>query len=174
MCSLNIWIQVLKKEFPRGVDIIYESVGGEMFDLCLNALAVHGHLIVIGMISQVILVAPELHVFYCILWFESGNIWVSDGEHVKLFCFSPFRAFRKIEADDLGLMTPAFFFIWWKNKLLESFKICLVLMKNLLVMHLVNICRLGVYLIIVVVLTPFWIGFGHYPVFIVIVFIKIL
>ncbi|WVZ65206.1 hypothetical protein U9M48_014612 [Paspalum notatum var. saurae] len=43
---------VLKKEFPRGIDIIYESVGGEMFDLCLNALAVHGHLIVIGMISQ--------------------------------------------------------------------------------------------------------------------------
>lgn len=43
---------VLKKEFPKGVDIIYESVGGEMFDLCLNALAVYGRLIVIGMISQ--------------------------------------------------------------------------------------------------------------------------
>eukprot|EP00262_Sarcandra_glabra_P003563 TRINITY_DN14304_c0_g1_i1.p1 TRINITY_DN14304_c0_g1~~TRINITY_DN14304_c0_g1_i1.p1 ORF type:complete len:495 (+),score=90.93 TRINITY_DN14304_c0_g1_i1:140-1624(+) len=43
---------VLKKEFPNGVDIIYESVGGEMFDLCLNALAVYGRLIVIGMISQ--------------------------------------------------------------------------------------------------------------------------
>ncbi|KAM3257950.1 hypothetical protein ACQJBY_049961 [Aegilops geniculata] len=43
---------VLKKEFPKGVDIIYESVGGDMFDLCLNALAVHGRLIVIGMISQ--------------------------------------------------------------------------------------------------------------------------
>jgi hypothetical protein len=43
---------VLKKEFPKGVDIIYESVGGRMFDLCLNALAVHGRLIVIGMISQ--------------------------------------------------------------------------------------------------------------------------
>ncbi|GJM98604.1 hypothetical protein PR202_ga15631 [Eleusine coracana subsp. coracana] len=43
---------VLKKEYPRGVDIIYESVGGQMFDLCLNALAVHGRLIVIGMISQ--------------------------------------------------------------------------------------------------------------------------
>uniref|UniRef100_A0ACD5YHA3 Uncharacterized protein n=1 Tax=Avena sativa TaxID=4498 RepID=A0ACD5YHA3_AVESA len=43
---------VLKKEFPRGVDVIYESVGGEMFDLCLNALAVHGRLVVIGMISQ--------------------------------------------------------------------------------------------------------------------------
>lgn len=44
---------MLKKEFPKGVDIIYESVGGEMFDLCLNALAVYGRLIVIGMISQV-------------------------------------------------------------------------------------------------------------------------
>ncbi|CAN6890928.1 unnamed protein product [Brassica oleracea] len=43
---------VLKKEFPKGVDIIYESVGGKMFDLCLNALAVYGRLIVIGMISQ--------------------------------------------------------------------------------------------------------------------------
>ncbi|WCJ17654.1 ARP protein (REF) [Euphorbia peplus] len=43
---------VLKKEFPKGADIIYESVGGKMFDLCLNALAVHGRLIVIGMISQ--------------------------------------------------------------------------------------------------------------------------
>ncbi|XP_065870532.1 uncharacterized protein [Euphorbia lathyris] len=43
---------VLKKEFPKGIDIIYESVGGKMFDLCLSALAVHGRLIVIGMISQ--------------------------------------------------------------------------------------------------------------------------
>ncbi|KAA8536188.1 hypothetical protein F0562_028666 [Nyssa sinensis] len=43
---------VLRKEFPKGVDIIYESVGGEMLDLCLNALAVYGRLIVIGMISQ--------------------------------------------------------------------------------------------------------------------------
>lgn len=43
---------VLKKEFPKGVDIIYESVGGKMFDLCLNALAVYGRLVVIGMISQ--------------------------------------------------------------------------------------------------------------------------
>ncbi|CAI0447150.1 unnamed protein product [Linum tenue] len=43
---------VLKTEFPKGLDIIYESVGGDMFDLCLNALAVYGRLIVIGMISK--------------------------------------------------------------------------------------------------------------------------
>ncbi|KAG8368363.1 hypothetical protein BUALT_Bualt15G0037700 [Buddleja alternifolia] len=43
---------VLKNEFPKGVDIIYESVGGDMFDLCLNALATYGRLVVIGMTSQ--------------------------------------------------------------------------------------------------------------------------
>ncbi|MQL84880.1 hypothetical protein Taro_017391 [Colocasia esculenta] len=43
---------VLKKEFPGGLNIIYESVGGEMFDMCLNALATYGRLVVIGMISQ--------------------------------------------------------------------------------------------------------------------------
>ncbi|KAL2613698.1 hypothetical protein R1flu_025390 [Riccia fluitans] len=43
---------VLKKEFPNGIDLIYESVGGNMFTTCLNALARKGRLIVIGMISQ--------------------------------------------------------------------------------------------------------------------------
>ncbi|XP_031394131.1 probable quinone oxidoreductase [Punica granatum] len=43
---------VLKKEFPKGIDIIYESVGGQMLDMCLNSLAIHGRLIIIGMISQ--------------------------------------------------------------------------------------------------------------------------
>ncbi|CAA0807542.1 ARP protein (REF [Striga hermonthica] len=43
---------VLKNEYPKGVDIVYESVGGDMFDLCLNALATYGRLVVIGMISQ--------------------------------------------------------------------------------------------------------------------------
>lgn len=35
-----------------------------MFDLCLNALAIHGCLIVIGMISQVMLSASETLLFY--------------------------------------------------------------------------------------------------------------
>ncbi|KAM7251148.1 hypothetical protein ACFE04_023031 [Oxalis oulophora] len=43
---------VLRKEYPKGIDIIYESVGGDMFNLCFNALAVYGKMIVIGMISQ--------------------------------------------------------------------------------------------------------------------------
>ncbi|KAK6136876.1 hypothetical protein DH2020_029388 [Rehmannia glutinosa] len=59
-------VQVLKAEFPKGVDIVYESVGGEMFDLCLNALATYGRLVVIGMISQ----AGFFLVQYAHLWQE--------------------------------------------------------------------------------------------------------
>lgn len=44
--------EVLKAEYPERMDIIFESVGGEMFDLALKALAVHGRLVVIGAISE--------------------------------------------------------------------------------------------------------------------------
>lgn len=43
---------VLKSEFPDGMDIVFESVGGEMFDTALKALAIHGRLVVIGSISE--------------------------------------------------------------------------------------------------------------------------
>ncbi|CAE7479303.1 Zadh2 [Symbiodinium sp. KB8] len=36
---------VLKGEFPKGVDIVYESVGGSMFDAAVRNLATHGRLI---------------------------------------------------------------------------------------------------------------------------------
>lgn len=43
---------VLKSEFPNGVDVVYESVGGEMFETCVNSLAIKGRLVIIGYISQ--------------------------------------------------------------------------------------------------------------------------
>ncbi|KAM3929416.1 prostaglandin reductase 3 isoform 2-T2 [Leptodactylus fuscus] len=42
---------VLKSKFPEGVDVVYESIGGEMFDTLVNCLATKGHLIIIGFIS---------------------------------------------------------------------------------------------------------------------------
>ncbi|XP_039092350.1 prostaglandin reductase 3 [Hyaena hyaena] len=42
---------VLKREYPDGVDVVYESVGGAMFDLAVDALATKGRLIVIGFVS---------------------------------------------------------------------------------------------------------------------------
>ncbi|XP_062394377.1 prostaglandin reductase 3-like [Sardina pilchardus] len=41
----------LRKEYPQGIDVVYESVGGGIFDLSVNALANKGRLIVIGFIS---------------------------------------------------------------------------------------------------------------------------
>ncbi|KAK2077140.1 hypothetical protein QBZ16_004774 [Prototheca wickerhamii] len=43
---------VLRKEYPRGVDVVWESIGGDMFATCVNALATSGRLIVIGAMSQ--------------------------------------------------------------------------------------------------------------------------
>ena len=43
---------VLKTEYPRGIDLIYESVGGTMFDTCVDHLALRGRLVIIGYISE--------------------------------------------------------------------------------------------------------------------------
>lgn len=42
---------VLAKEYPKGVDVVFESIGGEMFNAALSSLAVGGRLIIIGFIS---------------------------------------------------------------------------------------------------------------------------
>ncbi|XP_031568103.1 prostaglandin reductase-3-like [Actinia tenebrosa] len=42
---------VLKAEYPEGVDVVYESIGGNIFDVCVNRLATKGRLIVIGFIT---------------------------------------------------------------------------------------------------------------------------
>lgn len=42
---------VLKKDYPKGVDVVYESVGGKMFDMAVNSLSIKGCLIIIGFIS---------------------------------------------------------------------------------------------------------------------------
>ena len=43
---------VLKQEYPRGIDVVYESIGGDIFDLCVKNLAKCGRLIIIGFISS--------------------------------------------------------------------------------------------------------------------------
>ncbi|KAJ3338843.1 hypothetical protein HDU93_008978 [Gonapodya sp. JEL0774] len=43
---------VLKKEFPKGLDIVYESVGGDLLKACLENLAIGGNLVVIGSITD--------------------------------------------------------------------------------------------------------------------------
>ncbi|KDD71391.1 hypothetical protein H632_c5134p0, partial [Helicosporidium sp. ATCC 50920] len=42
----------LAREFPKGIDLVWETVGGETFDLCLKAMAPGGTLLVVGAMSQ--------------------------------------------------------------------------------------------------------------------------
>lgn len=44
--------QVLKDEYPRGMDIVIECVGGKFFNICLANLAVRGRLVVLGSVSS--------------------------------------------------------------------------------------------------------------------------
>jgi NADPH:quinone reductase-like Zn-dependent oxidoreductase len=43
---------VLRKEYPKGIDVVYESVGGDTFNTCVKNLAVGGRLIIIGLIAS--------------------------------------------------------------------------------------------------------------------------
>ena len=43
---------VLQSEYPSGVNLVYEGVGGELFDTCVNALARYGRLLSIGYVSE--------------------------------------------------------------------------------------------------------------------------
>ncbi len=44
--------QVLASEYPRGIDIAYDSVGGEIFDAFLDNLAMRGRLVISGHTSD--------------------------------------------------------------------------------------------------------------------------
>ena len=43
---------VLQSRFSKGVDVVIELVGGDMFDVCLKALKPGGRLVIIGAMSQ--------------------------------------------------------------------------------------------------------------------------
>ncbi|RMG80755.1 MAG: alcohol dehydrogenase, partial [Chloroflexi bacterium] len=43
---------VIQEEYPNKLDIVYESVGRQMFDVALDNLAVRGRLVIIGAIAE--------------------------------------------------------------------------------------------------------------------------
>ena len=42
----------LKEYFPKGIDVYFDNVGGEILDLALGRLAMHGRIVICGAISQ--------------------------------------------------------------------------------------------------------------------------
>lgn len=44
--------EVLQREYPDGINLVFECIGRQMFDTCVNHLAVRGRLVVVGYISE--------------------------------------------------------------------------------------------------------------------------
>jgi NADPH-dependent curcumin reductase CurA len=44
--------QVLKSEYPDGINLVFDCVGKQVFDTCVENLAIRGRLIVVGFISE--------------------------------------------------------------------------------------------------------------------------
>ncbi|TMW68136.1 hypothetical protein Poli38472_007808 [Pythium oligandrum] len=42
---------VLKNEYPKGIDLIFETIGGDMFKAAVENVAVHGRIVVFGFIA---------------------------------------------------------------------------------------------------------------------------
>lgn len=43
---------VLQQEYPQGINLVFECVGKETFDTCVDNLAVRGRLVIVGFISE--------------------------------------------------------------------------------------------------------------------------
>ncbi|MFP4097063.1 MAG: zinc-binding dehydrogenase [Cyclobacteriaceae bacterium] len=67
--------QVLQNEYPDGINLIFENVGGQLFDTCLNHLAKLGRVIVCGFVSEYLqqdtVTAPRI--YHQLLW-KSASI----------------------------------------------------------------------------------------------------
>ncbi|OKH37313.1 alcohol dehydrogenase [[Phormidium ambiguum] IAM M-71] len=43
---------VLQQEYPQGINLVFECIGKETFDTCVDNLAVRGRLVIVGFISE--------------------------------------------------------------------------------------------------------------------------
>ena len=44
--------EVLQKEYPNGINLVFECIGRKMFDVCVDNLASQGRLVIVGFISE--------------------------------------------------------------------------------------------------------------------------
>lgn len=51
--------EVLRREYPEGIDVAYEGVGGPLRDAVLDNLSKHGRMLVVGYISEYPHVNPD-------------------------------------------------------------------------------------------------------------------
>ncbi len=96
---------VLKQEYPRGLDIAYDSVGGTIYDAFLDNLAVRGRLVVSGYTSEVgkpweQVTSPRL---YQKLYFRSASVRAFINPHFE--DHHPYAAERLLRLYEAGQLT---------------------------------------------------------------------
>lgn len=78
---------ILKQEYPNGIDIAYDSVGGAIFDAFVDNLAVKGRLVISGYTSEVgkpweQVTSPRI---YQKLYFRSASVRAFINPHFEEF-----------------------------------------------------------------------------------------
>lgn len=78
---------VLQGEYPRGIDVAYDSVGGEIFDTFLDNLAMHGRLIISGHTSDFdkpVEDVPHPRIYRKLYW-KSASVRAFQNPHFREF-----------------------------------------------------------------------------------------
>ncbi|MGI8501559.1 MAG: zinc-binding dehydrogenase [Hassallia sp.] len=63
--------QILKQEFNNGINLIFECVGKQVFDTCVENLAIRGRLVTIGYISEYALNVQQVlqpRIYHQLMW----------------------------------------------------------------------------------------------------------
>ncbi|KAG5592873.1 hypothetical protein H5410_043387 [Solanum commersonii] len=67
-CREKRMINRLKRHFPKGIDVYFENIGGNMLDEGLLHMNLYGRIAVSGMISQYNLKKPDgIHNLFCLI-----------------------------------------------------------------------------------------------------------
>jgi NADPH-dependent curcumin reductase CurA len=62
---------VLQQEYPNGINLVFDCVGGAVFDTCIENLAIRGRLVSVGFISEyakVPQVVPQPRIYHKLFW----------------------------------------------------------------------------------------------------------
>lgn len=99
---------VLKKEYPNGVDLVFETVGGDLFKAVTSNLAAHARVIVLGFISGYMgdKSAEPMRVSELIptLLFKPASVHGFSMQHYAQFCPSHIERLLKLVAE--GKLSP--------------------------------------------------------------------
>ncbi len=100
--------EVLKKEYPQGIDLVYECVGSELFDICVDNLARRGRLAIVGYISEYLSSELELvnrpRIYNKLLWKSASLRGFLFTDYLE---YLPEKQSRLMELISTGKIKPA-------------------------------------------------------------------